>query len=229
MNKRELTSEQKHECARLKELFESKKAVLKIGQQELADQLEISQGAVSHYLNGRNALNLEAAVGFAKVLRVPISAFSERLAKDLDFAVHVAEEPSTYAINAGKVPVLTWITATKWCDAPDTFLSSDADEWLECPFPHSGRSFYLKVIGDSMAPEYCEGEYILVDPEIVPSHGDDVVLRSPAGMKAFKRLQITPEGTYLLALNPDHPNRKIEIPPDTEICGVVTSSLKKRR
>ncbi|WP_407926933.1 S24/S26 family peptidase [Cellvibrio polysaccharolyticus] len=33
----------------------------------------------------------------------------------------------------------------------------------------------------------------------------------------------------MLALNPDHPNRKIEAPEGTHICGVVTGSWMNRR
>lgn len=138
------------------------------------------------------------------------------------------KEDTTQAYKRGKVPVISWTQAGQWAESPDNFSPGDAEEWLDCPFPHSNGSFYLILIGDSMWPEYQEGEYILVDPAVSPSHGKDVVVRTPSGSYTFKRLQITPDGTYLLALNPDHPERKIKIPDDSIICGVVTSSLKKR-
>jgi len=147
-----------------------------------------------------------------------------------DFADHlgVEETASKYIRPKGKVPVISWMQAGKWRDSPDNYAPGDAEEWLECPFPHSDGSFYLVIVGDSMYPEYLEGEYILVDPAVPATHGKDVVMRTPDGTYTFKRLQITHEGTYLLALNPDHPNRKIQIPDDSQACGVVTSSLKKR-
>lgn len=80
--KRQLTTEQLADSRRLKALYESKKKELGITQQSIADILNISQGAVGHYLNGRNALNLQTASVFATQLNVPISDFSPSLAAE---------------------------------------------------------------------------------------------------------------------------------------------------
>lgn len=70
-------------------------------------------------------------------------------------------------------------------------------------------------------PKYQDGMIIEVDPDVVAEHGDDVVARLSNGKATFKQLQITPEGRYLVARNPDWPERIIRVPDDTEICGVV--------
>ena len=80
-----------------------------------------------------------------------------------------------------------------------------------------------------MSPEYRTGEILLVEPELAAMHNDDVVVRTPDGQVTFKRLQITEDGTYLLALNPEFPNRILHMPADTAICGVVTGSWIKRK
>lgn len=129
----------------------------------------------------------------------------------------------------GRVPLISWVQAGEFCEAIDLFMPGDADDWLECPISHGPNAFCLKVIGDSMFPEYREGEIILVEPRIDPAHGDDVVVRTPDGKTTFKRLQRTPDGTHLLAMNKDYPNRVILVPDDTHICGVVTASWTKRR
>lgn len=77
--KRELTELEKIECQKLRSIYESKKRDLGISQQTIADKLDVSQGAVSQYLNGSNALNLRAATAFADVLQVSIADFSERI------------------------------------------------------------------------------------------------------------------------------------------------------
>jgi SOS-response transcriptional repressor LexA len=137
-------------------------------------------------------------------------------------------EPVASYNGLRRVPLLAWVTAGNWCDSHNPFEPGDADEWLTCPFDFSDKAFCLEVIGDSMAPEYREGECILVDPAVSPTHGRDVIARTPDNKYAFKRLQVTPEGTYLLALNASHPNRKIQIPEDSHICGVVIGSWLKR-
>ncbi len=59
--KKTLTSAQIADAERLKALYEAKKKELGITQQSIADMLDISQGGVGHYLNGRNALNAAVA------------------------------------------------------------------------------------------------------------------------------------------------------------------------
>ena len=129
----------------------------------------------------------------------------------------------------GRVPLISWVRAGDLCEAIDLFQPGDADEWLDCPMPHGPNAFCLKVVGDSMFPDYREGEIILVEPRLSAQHGDDVVVRTPEGKTTFKRLQITPDGTHLLAVNKEYPNRIIEVPDDTHICGVVTASWMNRR
>jgi SOS-response transcriptional repressor LexA len=127
------------------------------------------------------------------------------------------------------VPLVSWVNAGDWCDAEDPYRPGDAEDWLICPFDHSENAFCLKVSGDSMNPEYLDGHIILVDPSVRPEHGDDVVARTPGGAASFKRLQITPEGMHLEALNPHWPNRVIVAPEGTVICGVVTASWVSRK
>lgn len=206
-----------------KKIREARKAA-RLSQEQLTDACGWEhQSRISGYETGKREPSFEDLAIIAKA--VGLKSAEALLTGD---AKLVAGQSAASKAD-GRVPVISWVAAGRWCESPDTFEPGDADEWLECPFPHSKSSIYLKVIGDSMFSDYSEGEYILVDPEIPAEHGNDVVVRTPDGKYTFKRLQITPEGTYLLALNPDHPNRKIQIPADSQVCGVVTSSLKKRR
>ncbi|WP_252361437.1 LexA family transcriptional regulator [Pseudomonas asiatica] len=77
---------QVEDSKRLKALYNQKRAELGLTQDRIAAELGdgVTQGAVSHFMNGRTALSLRAASVFAKALQVPVSAFSPRLAEDLD-------------------------------------------------------------------------------------------------------------------------------------------------
>lgn len=209
-------------------LFKSRKKELGIGQQEIADELNISQGAVGHYLGGRNPLNLKAATAFAKILQVNISSFSKRLAKQQEDVLSIVDSSDDYLILSDKIPVISWSDFPNWCESPESFHPSAAEQWFFAPIQCSKNSVFLQVIGDSMWPAYAEGDYILIDPKVEPQHGNDVVVKTPDGKYPLKRLQITPEGKYLLAVNVDHPNRKIEVPEDSLICGVVVVAIKLR-
>lgn len=85
--KREITDWERAECLRLKALIdafnEGKSRKDSLTQGKIADRLEISQGAVSAYLNGINALNARVAGVIAGMLGCSVEKFSPRLAKEI--------------------------------------------------------------------------------------------------------------------------------------------------
>jgi len=195
---------------------------LGITQAELAERAGMTQVMI-HKLTSGKSKKTTKIVDIARAL----NCTPEELL--FGFAQNAAVEPNAEFQNSSLVPLISWVQAGAWCESPDTYAPGDAEEWMPAPYKHGKRAFCLRVIGDSMYPEYRENEIILVDPDVEPRHNDDVVARTADGLHTFKRLQITPEGTYLLALNPDQPNRKIQIPPETHICGVVIGSWVRRR
>jgi SOS-response transcriptional repressor LexA len=132
----------------------------------------------------------------------------------------------------GEVPKISWVKAGDLCDVIDFLEPGDAKNWLICPVKHGPRTFVLQVDGPSMdsgdREGYPDGYDIFVDPDVEPGNGHDVVVRTPDGRATFKRLQINNEGKFLLALNPDWPNRITPVPEGTVICGVVIYSGRPR-
>ena len=81
-----------------------------------------------------------------------------------------------------------------------------------------GESFALMVQGHSMAPEFLEGEIIIIEPEGLAKDGS-YVLAMHRQEWTFRQLLRTPEGWLLHPLNPafaDDP-----IPDLTSIHGVI--------
>ncbi|MFS1539948.1 MAG: helix-turn-helix domain-containing protein [Candidatus Phlomobacter fragariae] len=56
---------------------------MKLTQQFLAKELDISQSAVGHYLNGRNSLNVKIVCVFSKLLRVGRKDISPSIAEEI--------------------------------------------------------------------------------------------------------------------------------------------------
>ena len=81
-----LASWQIEDAANLKRLYQQKRGPLNLTQEKIAAELGegVTQGAVSHFLNGRTGLSLKAASVFARMLGVPVSEFSTRLSKQLE-------------------------------------------------------------------------------------------------------------------------------------------------
>lgn len=229
---KKLTTEQLEDCYRLKALYELKKKDLNLTQQQIADELDISQGAVGHYLNGRNALNLQIASVFAKKLQVSISEFSPSLAKEITelskgFDANVSN-PRPYR-PAPKYPVISFVQAGNWTEACEPYTLSEIDEWYESEVAVQGSAFWLKVEGDSMtAPagvSIPEGSLVLVDTGREPINGSLVIAKLTETNEAtFKKL-VMDGAKYLKALNPAYP--VITINGNCKIIGVVVQMMMR--
>lgn len=79
------------DAARLKSIFDAR--FPKISQLKFGEEFDIgTQGMVWQYLTGTTPLNIDAAVNFARGLRVPIDAFSETLARKIAEAYQLTVE-----------------------------------------------------------------------------------------------------------------------------------------
>ena len=73
----------------------------------------------------------------------------------------------------------------------------------------SGEPYALMVLGDSMLPEFEEGEIIVVEPEGVARDGSFVVAWANEEY-TFRQLVKHADGWMLKPLNPLHPNIPID-------------------
>lgn len=129
----------------------------------------------------------------------------------------------------GYVPLISWVRAGEWTTVEDPYTMGDAEKWMPCPIPHGNRTFVLRVRGESMEPEYRDGDLIFVDPERQAVNGSHVIARTDAEFEAtFKKLVIEGPDTYLMAINPAWPERIVKIDRNTSIIGVVIFSGKPR-
>jgi DNA polymerase V len=103
-------------------------------------------------------------------------------------------------------------------DAPQT------EEDLAVSACATGEPYALMVLGDSMAPEFVEGEVIVVEPEGIAKDGAFVVAWANDEY-IFRQLVQHPEGWMLKPINPIYPNIPIDDVKET-VKGVVV--LKKK-
>ena len=87
----------------------------------------------------------------------------------------------------------------------------------------SAEPFALMVLGDSMEPEFVEGEVILIEPEGLATDGS-FVLAQLAGEWTFRQLARHGEGWRLQALNPAYP--AADIPDLAAVKGVIVQKSK---
>jgi SOS-response transcriptional repressor LexA len=94
------------------------------------------------------------------------------------------------------------------------------DETSTCT---GAESFALMVLGDSMAPEFNEGDIVIIEPEGLATEGSYVLaLRQDEWI--FRRLGRRDDTWHLQALSPGYPD--IELPDLQPIRGVITQKSR---
>jgi SOS-response transcriptional repressor LexA len=233
--KRPLSEIEAAECAALNAIYKAKKKVLGISQEKIAiEGLKAnSQSAASHYLTGRNALNIEAAAVFARYLQVPVSDFSERLAKEIKGISSSSESnvgEARQPVESYRYPVISWVAAGAWAEAVEPFPPGFSDRYELSDYNSKGPAFWLEVKGDSMTSpvgmSITEGTLILVDTEADAQSGKLVVAKlADSDQATFKKLVDDGGRCFLKPLNPAYP---IEMCAENcRIVGVVVRALQK--
>lgn len=213
--------------------YEAAKAKMKasnIGQEQLAEHLGVTKGAVSHWLNGRrepgiqNIANIMNFIGMSDFVVNPGKGASVSKA-----------EPSNikYAGPYSKgreFPLISWVQAGAWAEAMEPYTLDEIDEWYESDIKVFGKAFWLRVEGESMtAPSGVsipEGTLVLVDTGREPINGSLVIAKMvDANEATFKKLIIDGGQKYLKGLNPAWPMK--EINGNCKIIGVAVQTMMR--
>lgn len=122
----------------------------------------------------------------------------------------------------GEYPLISWVQAGDWSNIMDDFNPGDAEAFYACPKRCSAQTFMLRVRGRSMEPKYQDGDLLFVDPDASYQHGSNVIVKLTDAQEAtFKRLVIDGNKKWLEPLNPDWPEKAIQINGNAKIVGVV--------
>lgn len=182
-----------------------------LSQADLAPVFGVSRAAVSHYLSGRTEPSIDQ-----------ISAVAKHIGVSLDYLIYGETTERT------DVPLLTWDMIESYLDDGATGAVPANVPYIRCAVRScSGRSFAVKVQGDSMEANggYRHGDVIFIDPDKLPAHGHDVIVKLAEQRLVLRRLSIHEDGTrYFRALNLNVPMNfegPVEI---ARICGVVVFS-----
>jgi SOS-response transcriptional repressor LexA len=241
MKKRSLNPEQAAECEALKNIFKARAKSAGVTQLDIADALNVTQAAISHYLNGVNPLNARVAAVFAKYLGVPVRSFSHRLADEIE-ATTEAARLGLRGLNDGenfrlvelpgmvyRYPVISWVSAGNWAEAVQPYPDGHSDRYEISDYNSKGPAFWLEVKGDSMTapsgPSVPEGMMVLVDTEAEVTPGKLVIAKLGSGEATFKKLVEDGGNRYLKPLNPAY--KMIECNEDCRIIGVAVRMAAK--
>lgn len=210
-----LTDEQIRESDLLKAIYTRKKPELGFTQDKIAADLGegVSQGAVSHFMNRRTALNIKAASVFAKHLKVPVEEFSPRLASELKSLTDTpgpAEDElgSEHDDNFAFIPQYTAKAAAGFGHENPHVESVNTlafkREWLRAKGLDSKHLIAMSADGDSMWPTINDRDVLLLDTsKTEPADGQVFVLTSSDKGTIVKRLIKTALGGWIIRSDND--------------------------
>ncbi|WP_062034519.1 S24 family peptidase [Acinetobacter sp. BMW17] len=202
---------------RLKALRKNKK----ITQQQIADAIGVSKTSVIYWEKDDNLPKHDSLMALAKALSVTPEYLLNGQLKD-------NTEPnisSSLPLFGRLIPVISWVQAGVWTTAEAVPVGMQFEEWLP-PNPKCGKHGYgLKVVGESMLPDFRPDDKIYVNPDFQVSDlkTGDLVIVSCEGDKAatFKKLIVETNNMYLQPLNPEWSEKAIALEDGCKLVGKV--------
>lgn len=105
-----------------------------------------------------------------------------------------------------EIPLINRVTAGYPADFTDLgYPARVADEYVRAPSVHDPDAFAARVVGDSMAPDYREGDIVVFSPAVEVRSGMDCFVRlEPDHETTFKRVYFerSPDGSELIRVQP---------------------------
>lgn len=126
----------------------------------------------------------------------------------------------------GKVPVISFVQAGEFVEVVDNFQPGEAEEWTDATCPVNRYTFALRVVGDSMEPDFPAGTILIIEPELSPEPNDFVIAKNGDGEATFKQLTKDGGDWYLKPLNSRYPIKPLGT---SRIIGVVRDAVRKFR
>jgi SOS-response transcriptional repressor LexA len=202
-----------------------------------------------------NRLSPDDVTGFGKIIGKSQSAtsdlllgrksFGEKMARSIEknagwpmMSLDASDEPNiqhgiTLDPNRRGYPIISYVQAGAWREIVDSFPRGGADEYILANSSYGPHTFALRIIGNSMEPEFREGDVIVVDPDVRPDPGNFVVARNDEEAATFKKYR--PRGIIdgvevfeLVPLNPDYAVMRSDQQP-IQIIGTMVEHTRFRR
>ena len=134
------------------------------------------------------------------------------------------------------VPVVDYFHAGKWDLITDPRMLDEGIKFITTDLDVGSMAFALIVTGESMLPEFQEGDLIIIDPEVVPKPGDFVIAKLDLQVDGTF-MKYRPRGTdkkgqpiiELVPLNEDWPMQTINAGNPGRIIGTLVEHRRYRR
>lgn len=203
-----------------------RRKALKWTLEELANRVDSDTGNLSRVETGKQGASEDMLRRIAGALGCTVAD----LFSGAEGAANIAPAP----LGTRRIPLISYVQAGHWTEATDPYMVGDAADWLLTDLDLSSSAFALRIKGDSMVPEFREGDTVIIDPSVQPMPGDYVVAKNGQHDATFKKYR--PRGVNergdqvfeLVPLNEDYPSMRSDITPIT-IIGTMVEHRRYRR
>lgn len=200
-------------------LIREKRRLLGLSEQQFADAVGVSRGAVQQWEKPDGTAPKRAnQPRVAELLGISVAELvsgDSRMSLGLDVR---AEIPLISEVEAGNYTVI------------DNFKPRGGFETVPVTVPVRRHTFALRVHGDSMVgstgDSFPEGSILVVEPELTAEPGDYVIVLNSKNETTFKQLVKDGADYYLKPLNTRYPVKPLG---SAEIIGVVREFTKRFR
>lgn len=198
---------------------------------QFADRLGVPQPTYANHETGARGLTREVLLKYAAALGVTV-----------EWLLTGKGDPGGHG-NIDDAPpqnrpivVIDYVQAGNWTIVSDPISEGDGFETLWTHLDLSSRSFAVYVRGESNAPEYREGDIVIIDPEIAPLPGDMIVAKldgqDTATFKKYRPRGADANGQpviELVPLNDDYPTLIIDAAHPGRIVGTMVEHRRLRK
>jgi phage repressor protein C with HTH and peptisase S24 domain len=139
-------------------------------------------------------------------------------------------QPAHQVITPGHlIPIINKTTAGYPADFTDMdYPAGVADEYVRGPDIHDPNAFAVRVVGDSMEPEFVEGDIVIISPNSDVSNGDDCFVRFKNPHETtFKRVYFEDDGQ--IRLQPRNQSYRANIVDGSRIDGIFRAVVRYQR
>lgn len=193
---------------------------------ELANRIDSDVGNISRLERGKQGYSDEMLRKIAHALGCAVAD----LFSGTQGGANVAPAP----LGTRRIPLVSYVQAGHMTEAVDPYALGDADEWMLTDLDLSSNAFALRIKGDSMLPEFREGDTVIIDPGVLPLPGDYVVAKNGENEATFKKYRprgVNEQGQQvfeLVPLNEDYPSMRSDITP-IRIIGTMVEHRRYRK
>ncbi|QNK68453.1 helix-turn-helix domain-containing protein [Variovorax sp. PAMC26660] len=205
--------------------------------EDLSDLSGVEVGTINALENrgsSRSKFSTKLAAAMGMTLEMLEDAEHDYDVRALMAGTAVPSNVTPVPAGTRRIPLVSYIQAGMWAEIIDRFQPGDADDWLTTDQDVSPHTFALQIKGDSMLPEFKEGDRVIIDPDVAPQPGDFVAAKNgeeEATFKKYRPRSMDANGALifeLIPLNDDYPSMRSDVVP-IYIVGTMVEHRKYRK